>query len=141
MSSYEMSLGGGALIGLAVSLMLLWNGRIAGVSGILNGTLSPVKADFAWRASFLGGLVAGGILLKVFLPHALASGLYRSGPTLVVAGLLVGFGTVMGGGCTSGHGICGVSRFSRRSLLATLTFMVFGIVSATLFRLFAGIQP
>ena len=141
MLSYQMSLGGGALIGLAVSLMLLWNGRVTGVSGILNGTLRPAKSDFAWRASFLFGLIAGGALLRIFLPQSLESGLYRSWPTLVGAGLLVGFGTVMGGGCTSGHGICGVSRFSRRSLVATVTFMLFGILSATLYRLLLGSLP
>lgn len=138
LTSYLLPLLGGALIGLAVSLMLFWNGRVAGVSGIVNGTLKPAKNDFSWRFSFIAGLVAGGVLLKMFFPGSISSELDRSLGIISVAGLLVGFGTVMGNGCTSGHGICGLSRLSPRSIVATLTFMFFGILSATLFRHFVG---
>jgi hypothetical protein len=134
MTSYILALLGGALIGIAVSLMLLWNGRVAGVSGIVNGTLKPAKSDFGWRFAFIAGLVSGGLLLSLFFPESLSSELDRSLGVIAVAGLLVGFGTVMGNGCTSGHGICGLSRLSPRSIVATLTFMFFGILAATLFR-------
>lgn len=132
------ALAGGALLGLAISLMLLWTGRIVGVSGIVNGSLKYNKNDFGWRFGFIGGLITGGVALKIFYPESLTSELHRTYLTIAAAGLFVGFGTVMGNGCTSGHGICGVSRLSPRSIAATLTFMLFGVLSATLFRYFAG---
>lgn len=138
MTNYLFPLGGGALIGLAVSLMLLWNGRVAGVSGIVNGALWPTRNDFSWRFSFIAGLLTGGMILKGFAAETLASELDRSVLELSAAGLLVGFGTVMGNGCTSGHGICGLSRLSPRSIVATLVFVGFGILSATAFRLISG---
>ncbi len=136
MNSYLMSLFGGLLIGLAVSLMLYLNGRVTGVSSIVGGTLRPIPGDTFWRWSFIAGLLAGGFILKLIYPESLFGNLNRSDSTIVIAGLLVGFGTLMGGGCTSGHGICGLSRFSIRSLVATGLFMGFGILSATFFRLF-----
>jgi len=120
------SLSGGILIGLSASAMLLLDGKIAGVSGILAGVLKPVKGDTLWRVCFLGGLFAGGLLLRTLLPGAFAFGIIRPFPLLVIAGLLVGFGTRLGSGCTSGHGVCGVSRLSRRSAVATGTFIVSG---------------
>lgn len=141
LTAYLLPLLGGALIGLAVSLMLFWNGRVAGVSGIVNGTLKPTKNDFSWRFSFIAGLIAGGVLLRIFFPESISSDLDRSLGIISAAGLLVGFGTVMGNGCTSGHGICGLSRLSPRSIVATLTFMFFGILSATIFRQFVGGAP
>ena len=138
MDYFILPLGGGVLIGISVSLMLLWNGRVTGVSGIVSGALQPAPGDLSWRFSFLGGLLAGGTLLELFYPEMMATQLNRSLPTVVMAGLLVGFGTVMGSGCTSGHGICGLSRLSRRSILATGLFMLFGIVSATLYRHVVG---
>ena len=136
MDSYFFPVVGGALIGLAVSLMLYLNGRVTGVSGIMSGALNRHKGDLGWRLNFILGLILGGFALKYFYPQALASDLQRNLPAVMIAGLFVGFGTVMGGGCTSGHGICGLSRFSPRSLVATIVFMTFGIVSATMFRLF-----
>ncbi len=138
MQSYLFSLLGGALIGLAISLMLYLNGRVTGVSGIISGALSRSNGDLSWRINFILGLILGGFALKYFYPQAFATDLQRSLPWLIIAGILVGFGTVMGGGCTSGHGICGLSRFSRRSQVATMVFMIFGIISATGFRLLLG---
>lgn len=117
---------GGVLIGLSAAAMLLFNGKIAGVSGILAGVLRPVKADTLWRACFLGGLFVGGLMLRVFLPAAFDFGTIRSPGALTAAGLLVGFGTRLGNGCTSGHGICGTARLSTRSIAATATFMATG---------------
>ncbi len=124
---------GGGLIGLAASLHLLFNGRVTGISGTLFGALSPKNGDLAWRIFLLTGLVLGGIILQIFHPTGFASGPV---PTLfmVVAGLLVGFGTILGSGCTSGHGVCGISRFSPRSMVATLVFMFGGILCVWLVR-------
>ncbi len=138
MNVYVMPLIGGGLIGLAVSLMLLWNGRVAGVSGIVNGAIKPNPGDRSWRLYFIAGLVAGGILLRWFLPAHIDTDLNRSFLSIILSGLLVGFGTVMGGGCTSGHGICGLSRLSPRSILATITFMLFGVIAATAYRVYGG---
>jgi uncharacterized membrane protein YedE/YeeE len=106
--------------------MLLFNGKIAGISGIFAGVLRPVKADALWRACFIGGLLVGGLVLRWLLPNAFDFGTIRSMGALTVAGLLVGFGTRLGNGCTSGHGVCGVARLSARSIAATLTFMATG---------------
>ena len=117
---------GGALIGLSASAMLLLDGKIAGVSGILAGVLKPASNDTLWRICFLAGLFAGGLLLRILMPGAFDFGIIRPLPMLTIAGLLVGFGTQLGSGCTSGHGVCGVSRLSPRSLVATGTFIVSG---------------
>lgn len=120
------SLFGGMLIGLSASAMLLLDGKIAGISGILAGVLKPVRGDTLWRICFLAGLLAGGMLLRIFLPTAFDFGIIRPLPMLIIAGLLVGFGTRLGSGCTSGHGVCGISRLSPRSLVATGTFIIAG---------------
>lgn len=125
---------GGAIIGVSVSLMLLWNGRVTGISGILNGTLTPTKGDTAWRWYFLGGMLLGGIALRSIKPDSFSGQLETGIWTLVVAGLLVGFGTILGSGCTSGHGVCGISRLSPRSLVATIVFICAGIMAVALFR-------
>jgi uncharacterized protein len=117
---------GGVLIGLGASTMLLFNGKVAGISGIFAGILRPVKADTLWRAFFIGGLLVGGLILRGLLPNAFDLGTIRSLGALTVAGLLVGFGTRLGNGCTSGHGVCGVARLSGRSIAATATFMAMG---------------
>jgi uncharacterized membrane protein YedE/YeeE len=121
------SLAGGLLIGMAVALLLLFNGRIAGISGIVGGLLRPVRGDVTWRAAFVAGLVAAPLarLVVAALPRLHVA---ADTPTLVVAGLLVGIGTRYGSGCTSGHGVCGLSRGSWRSLVATATFMAAGFV-------------
>ena len=117
---------GGMLIGLSASAMLLLDGKIAGISGILAGVLKPMKGDVLWRICFLGGLLAGGLLLRILLPGSFNFGIIRPFPILIIAGLLVGFGTRLGSGCTSGHGVCGISRLSMRSLVATGTFIFTG---------------
>lgn len=133
-----VSVGGGALIGLAVTLMLLFNGRVTGISGIISSALAKPTADGLWRWMFLGGLIAGGFFIKYFQPGFFINSSERSSAAVIVAGILVGYGTVMGSGCTSGHGICGISRLSMRSVLATLTFMLFGFLSVQAVRYFAG---
>ena len=124
---------GGVLIGVAAVLLLLLNGRIAGVSGILGGIISGIAGEHLWRLAFVVGLVAGAALYKLF--HAsLSLEFQASGPTLVVAGLLVGIGTRLGSGCTSGHGVCGLARRSPRSLVATMVFMAVAALTVYLTR-------
>ncbi|MFT6398795.1 MAG: putative membrane protein YedE/YeeE [Bradymonadia bacterium] len=138
MSSILMATAGGALIGLAASMMLFFHGRIAGISGIMGSLLTPVAGDVSWRVSFLIGLLAGGLALLAFYPTAFASPVGRSLIAVGVAGFLVGVGTRLGSGCTSGHGVCGLSRVSRRSFSATLTFTVTGVIAATAFGALTG---
>lgn len=126
MTEYLTAFVGGSLIGLASVLMLLFNGKILGVSGIVGGIFQKQSKEQSWRYSFLVGLFLGGGILKLILPSAFSFSLSRSLYALAVAGLMVGYGTRLGNGCTSGHGICGVSRMSARSFMATLTFMGFG---------------
>lgn len=120
--SFVPALLGGVLIGLAVAALLLLNGRVAGISGILAGIASPDRADRKWRVLFVLGLLAGGLVARVVAPEALGA-IGGSTPVLVFAGVLVGLGTRLAGGCTSGHGVCGVSRLSPRSVVATAIFM------------------
>jgi uncharacterized membrane protein YedE/YeeE len=121
-----MSLLGGLLIGTASALFILANGRIAGISGILGGLLRPASGDVMWRLAFLLGLIVAPAVLAAFVAPVIPT--IDAGPTtLIIAGLLVGIGTRYGGGCTSGHGICGLSRLSPRSLIATLAFMGSGM--------------
>ncbi len=122
---------GGALIGLSVMLLLLVNGRIAGISGILGGVLSA--PDRSWRRFFVAGLLGGGAIAEVVHPTALGP-VAASLPTLAVAGALVGVGTRLAHGCTSGHGVCGVSRLSTRSLAATGIFMGIAVAVVALVR-------
>lgn len=123
------SLLGGVIIGLASGLMLLFNGRIAGISSILGGAVVPRNGEWLWRALFLIGLVIGGMAAGGFNLGVISFDLERSMPALIVAGLLVGFGTRMGGGCTSGHGVCGMGRISPRSIVATATFFLTGVIT------------
>jgi len=117
------SLGGGVLIGLASALLWLGAGRIAGISGIAGELIAPRKDDAAWRVAFLAGLLAAGAIATLVAPDAFESTITRSPAAVAVAGLLVGFGTRLGNGCTSGHGVCGISRGAPRSITATLVFM------------------
>jgi uncharacterized protein len=127
------ALAGGALIGLAAVLLALTLGRVAGISGIVGGLMRPVRGDVAWRAAFVGGLLLAPWVWQLALPLPTPR-IEASHLTLVVAGLLVGLGTRYGAGCTSGHGVCGLSRGSRRSLVATLCFMAMGFVTAYITR-------
>jgi uncharacterized protein len=131
------ALAGGAIIGLSASMMLLLNGRIAGISGIAGGLFNSPgqKTD---RILFLCGLITGGVVLLFLYPEAFTMELSRSTPALAAAGLMVGLGTRIGSGCTSGHGVCGLSRLSPRSLAATLTFMAAGFATASGITLFLG---
>jgi uncharacterized protein len=129
---------GGVLIGLAVSLMMLFNGRVTGISGILAGILRPQKADLDWRIFFIAGLLLGGVVLLFVRPEAFVQESAALWGDYIVAGLLVGFGTLLGNGCTSGHGVCGISRMSVRSIMATVTFIVFGILSLLVFKFLRG---
>ena len=132
------ALSGGLLIGLSATVLLLFNGRIAGVSGIVGGLLQRYKAgDLAWRVAFVLGLVLAPVLYRLFaeLPE---SRIDAGWAMLVVAGVLVGFGSRLGSGCTSGHGVCGVSRLSPRSLVATATFMTTGFVAVYVVRHLLG---
>ncbi len=132
------STAGGMLIGAASALLLLGKGRVAGISGIVGGLFRPTSDDVAWRVTFVAGLLTSGLLLAQVNGALFASSVQRSPTTLAVAGLLVGFGTRMGQGCTSGHGVCGISRFSARSLAATLTFMAAGFVTVFITRHILG---
>jgi uncharacterized membrane protein YedE/YeeE len=124
---------GGLMIGSAAALYLLLNGRIAGISGMLGRLIDTATADRASPLAFLVGLIAAPWLWRVFapLPDVVVA---ASNPTLIGAGLLVGFGTRYGSGCTSGHGVCGISRSSARSFAATATFMAFGFLTVFLFK-------
>ena len=127
------SLAGGILIGVAAAMLILVNGRIAGVAGIVGGLLRPASGDMAWRFAFIIGLLvapAAYLLSAEPAPPTIAAGY----PVLVAAGLLVGVGTRYGSGCTSGHGVCGLSRLSPRSLAATLTFMAAGVATVYVVR-------
>jgi uncharacterized membrane protein YedE/YeeE len=128
---------GGILIGLAATLLLLGSGRVAGVSGILGGLLLPTDSDRRWRALFIAGLFVAGAIAAWLAPESIGDS-PRSLPTLAIAGLLVGVGTRIGNGCTSGHGVCGLSRLSPRSLAATLTFIAIGMITAYLVSRFGG---
>lgn len=128
---------GGAIIGVAAGLFAVLNGRIAGISGILGGLFRPERGDISWRVAFVGGLAAAPLAYVLFagLPEIRVDASY---PILVVAGLLVGAGTRYGAGCTSGHGVCGISRLSPRSIVATLAFMGAGIATVFVARHLIG---
>jgi uncharacterized membrane protein YedE/YeeE len=131
--SWAAGLAGGALIGLGAA-MLLWSiGRIAGISGIASGALEGAAGDRAWRIAFLGGMmIAGAVALQIVpAPPRMQTG---STPLLVAAGFLVGFGTRLGNGCTSGHGVCGLGRLSRRSLAAVAVFMAAAMATTLVMR-------
>ncbi|OEZ88072.1 MULTISPECIES: YeeE/YedE family protein [unclassified Janthinobacterium] len=127
------ALAGGMLIGLAAALLILFNGRIAGISGIVGGLLRPRSGDLGWRIAFLAGLIGTPLLWQLWraLPPVQIDG---GTPALIAAGLLVGVGVRYGAGCTSGHGVCGLSRLSPRSLAATCAFMAAGFLTVYLLR-------
>ena len=131
------SLAGGVLIGLAAILLIHFCGRIAGISGIVAGMLTKQTRTEGWRIAFLVGLIGSPLLCSLFFPLPEIN-VQTSWPMIIVAGLLVGIGSRLGSGCTSGHGVCGLSRLSKRSLVATLTFMAVGVVTATLTGFWLG---
>ncbi|HCE3306059.1 TPA: YeeE/YedE family protein [Vibrio parahaemolyticus] len=117
------SLFGGILLGISATILLLVNGKITGISGIMNGIMSPKKGDYSWRLLFAVGMIAGGLISVLMLGVAVPSTANLSLGMVIAAGLLVGIGTRLGNGCTSGHGICGMGRLSKRSIVATCVFM------------------
>lgn len=129
---------GGALVGLSASIFLLTHGRVAGISGLYGGIFRRSSPDRALRLAFIAGLLLSGIVVRVVYPAAFETTWTATLPIAVVAGLLVGFGTQLGNGCTSGHGVCGISRFSGRSLVATGTFMAAGIATTFVVRHVVG---
>ena len=131
-----LSLGGGLLLGLASAIFILVNGRILGISGILGGLLVPRLGDIGWRIAFLLGIAASPFVSGLILPadYLEAPSIEAGYVTIAIAGLLVGFGTRYGSGCTSGHGVCGLSRLSPRSLVSTLTFMGLGFLVVYVMR-------
>lgn len=131
------SLAGGLLIGIAAAMLILFNGRIAGISGIVGGLLRPLKGDLWWRIAFLSGLILAPAAFRLAAPLPAAQ-IDADMATLIAAGLLVGIGTRYGSGCTSGHGVCGVSRLSPRSLMATAAFMAAGFVTVFVVRHLIG---
>ena len=127
------SLAGGVLIGLAAAMLVLFNGRIAGISGIIGGLLTPRRGEIAWRIAFVAGLFAAPLAMALLGSNPVPR-IDAGFGMLVAAGLLVGVGTSYGSGCTSGHGVCGLSRLSPRSLVATAAFMLAGVVTVFLVR-------
>jgi len=123
---------GGALIGLAAAGLLVLTGKTAGVSGVVDGVLRGERGEWGWKAAFLAGLVAGGLVLAWRLPTALAAGPPRAWPWVIAGGVLVGFGARLGGGCTSGHGVCGIGRGSLRGLVGTTVFIASGALTVWL---------
>ena len=129
---------GGLLVGFASALVLVLNGRIAGISGISGGVFHFERGDLLWRAFFVGGLVLGGFGAFLVAPAAFEIATGRPLGVLAVAGFLTGIGTQLGGGCTSGHGICGLGRFSARSLVAVITFLA---TAAATVAVYGGVSP
>ena len=126
-----LALLGGAMIGAASALLLLTHGRIAGISGVVGSLLPPASSDRAWRLAFIGGLLLSGVIAAIVAPSAVGASVRPLG-LVIIAGLLVGVGTRVGSGCTSGHGVCGLSRLSARSAVAVATFMSTGALTAWL---------
>jgi len=131
-----MPLTGGILIGISASMMLLFSGRIAGVSGIFGGMLFQQGKERAWRLSFITGLIGGGILLYAINAEFFENSSGRGLLAVNIAGFLVGIGTRVGGGCTSGHGVCGIGRLSVRSIVATVAFVFAGMTAVVLVKFF-----
>lgn len=129
---------GGLMIGLASALMLLGAGRIAGISGIFGGLLTPVQGETGWRAMFVVGMILGGVSWLVLTGEALPVDLQASWPVMLIAGFLVGFGTRLGSGCTSGHGVCGIGRLAPRSMVATAVFMGSAVITTFVVRHLVG---
>lgn len=125
---------GGVLIGLAAVALLYFNGRIAGISGIMGGVLRPQQGDTLWRAVFLAGLIGGALAILWLHPASMALRIDVSDPTVILAGFLVGLGTRIGNGCTSGHGVCGVGRLAPRSIVASAVFFASAVLTTYLIR-------
>lgn len=128
---------GGLLIGFSAALLIVFNGRIAGISGVLAGVLMPVSGEFWWRVAFVSGLILSPLVYHLALPLSHVE-IHSNTWLIMIAGLLVGFGSRYGSGCTSGHGVCGISRFSKRSFVATACFIFSGFLTVLLVRHYIG---
>jgi len=128
-----MSLAGGVLIGISAILLMAFHGRIAGMTGILSGVIPPVSSDWEWRAAFLFGAILAPVIY-VFSGGQIAFAVPVSSAALIIGGVIVGVGVFFGSGCTSGHGVCGIARFSPRSIVATIVFMIAAIVTVYISR-------
>ena len=133
-----MALMGGAMIGLAAVLLMATNGSIMGISGIASRLMPPLSSDWQWRLVFLGGVLAAPLIMTLITGERPAVEITSNVALLIIGGLLVGFGTVLGNGCTSGHGVCGLSRLSTRSIIATGVFMFFAFVTVFISRHILG---
>src|SRR5690606_39175929 len=133
LTNYYSAITGGLLIGISACVLLLFAGRIAGLSGIINGIIRPEKGELSWRAIFVVSLLAGAAIHYYFFSHPAFIIDTFSPFQMLVGGFLVGFGTHLGGGCTSGHGVCGLGRLSLRSLIATITFMLTAVITVYIF--------
>jgi len=136
MHPFLQALVGGLLMGIASAALFVMNGRILGISGVLGGALKIRTADARWRWAFVFGMLAAGLGTSLVMPSAFANTVQRSAAACLLAGALVGVGTQLGSGCTSGHGICGIGRLSKRSVVATLVFMATGAASVLVVRNF-----
>ncbi len=135
MHDFSIALVGGLVMGAACALLFVANGRILGISGVLGGALKVRSPDATWRWAFIAGMLSAGAVTALLLPAAFANDSQRSVAACLAAGGLVGVGTQLGSGCTSGHGICGIGRLSKRSIAATLLFMASGAGTVTAIRL------
>ena len=129
---------GGIIIGLAATVMLLFTGKVTGISGMVGGVLNTKTPNKSWRVFFILGLILGGAVLKIMKPEFFTFITSARPYDFIIAGFLVGFGTLLGNGCTSGHGVCGISRFSPRSIVATITFISAGVLSMVVFKWLKG---
>lgn len=132
------SLIGGIIIGASALGLMAFNGQVAGITGVTRGVLQPKGGDVAWRIAFLAGLIVGPAVYQAITGNMISPTITKSVPVLVIGGLMVGFGTTMGSGCTSGHGVCGLGRLSIRSLAATMTFMVTAVATVYIARHVVG---
>ncbi len=130
---------GGSLIGLSAALLMYFNGRIAGISGMIAGAFDFKNSENHWRLFFLGGLILAAVIFNLFAPHVPAT-YSRSTLLLIISGIFVGYGTRLGNGCTSGHAVCGMARLSIRSIAATITFMAIAILTVFIIRHLFGIS-
>jgi uncharacterized membrane protein YedE/YeeE len=136
MESWILPLFGGVIIGLATTTLLYFNGKITGISGILGSSLKKPTPEIYWKYTFIFGLISGSLIFSFFYPQFFNYEIPMGMTAAVIGGLFVGYGTRLGSGCTSGHGVCGISRFSKRSLVATLTFMISGMIAVAVVKLF-----
>lgn len=134
------ALAGGVVIGLSAAALMALNGQVLGISGIAAGALDPDVPDRHWRGAFLAGLGCGGVLLALFAPQALQVAQAKALPVYLISGLLVGYGVRLGNGCTSGHGVCGLSRLSPRALLATLSFMASAMLTVWVMKVMTEVS-